>query len=289
MWNIVELWWWDVECITLPLHLAPHHITTTFYIAPFHIKHHLWHIPNHTTVHITPSFLTMSHISYRTSTSRSTLYHFAIPYFKSHRIGHIMHHTTDISHCTPFRITDVPYNATFHVLHATLISHHILATSLMHRTTTSRITPHFTQHCTIFHNPYYTTTFHNPIPIWETRNYMWSVLLHSFIHIKPFIPHMKSNTKLVVKKCNFIHKVPETVIPVCPNTVLSGSLFNPNIAYKDGWSEPAVLGENDCCFSSSSFFLLTPSVCRTDMLHLVANCGAICWVGAKILWEEDGF
>ena len=93
----------------------------------------------------------MSHISYRTSTSRSTLYHFAIPYFKSHRIGHIMHHTTDISHCTPFRITDVPYNATFHVLHATLISHHILATSLMHRTTTSRITPHFTQHCIAFH------------------------------------------------------------------------------------------------------------------------------------------
>ena len=27
--------------------------------------------------------------------------------------------------------------------------------------------------------------------------------------IQPFIPHVEPNTKMVVKKCNFIHKVPE--------------------------------------------------------------------------------
>ena len=65
-------------------------------------------------------------------------------------------------------------------------------------------------------------------------------------------------------------------MPVCPNMNLSGSFFNHNIAYKGSWSEPAVLGVNDCCLSSS-FFILTLSVCRTDMLHLVTNCGAICF------------
>ena len=38
---------------------------------------------------------------------------------------------------------------------------------------------------------------------------MWSVLLCSFIHIQLFVPHVEPNTKMVVKKCNFIHKVPE--------------------------------------------------------------------------------
>ena len=110
----------------LPLHLAPHHITaTTFYIASFHIES-TGIIPNHTTFHVTP-FLTTSHISYHTSTSsRSTLFHFAIPYFKSYHIGHIMNHTTNITHWTPFHITDVPHNATFHVLHATTVSDHTI-------------------------------------------------------------------------------------------------------------------------------------------------------------------
>ena len=65
---------------------------------------------------------------------------------------------------------------------------------------------------------------------------MWSVLLCSFIHIQLYVPHVKPNTKMMVKKCSFIHKVPEKVIPVCPNTnlfcvVVSFCFLNHNIAY----------------------------------------------------------
>ena len=61
-----------------------------------------------------------------------------------------MHHTTDISHCTPFHVTDVPHYA----LHP--ISHYWRAT-LCITPLTSRIAPHFTllkchiTHCTPFH------------------------------------------------------------------------------------------------------------------------------------------
>ena len=90
---------------TLPLHLAHHY------------GHHILHciIPHQTlslalfqttTFHVTP-FIAVSHISYRTSTSRSALFRFCNTHFKSHHIGHIMHHTIDISHCTLFHITDV--------------------------------------------------------------------------------------------------------------------------------------------------------------------------------------
>ena len=41
---------------------------------------------------------------------------------------------------------------------------------------------------------------------------MWSVLLCSFIHIQFFVPHVEPNTKMVVKKCNFIDKVPEVIV-----------------------------------------------------------------------------
>ena len=127
---------------TLPLHLAPPHITTatTFYIASFHIESNAISgiIPNHTTFHFTP-FLTISHISYRTSTSRGTLFHFAIPYFKSHHIGHIMR-------CTPFHITDVPHSmySTPHQCqitpygHIIYASHHHISHHILH------MAPHFT-------------------------------------------------------------------------------------------------------------------------------------------------
>ena len=72
---------------------------------------------------------------------------FAIPYFKSHHIGHIMHHTATsridpISHY-------VPHNATFHVLHATFqISH------------TTIYWPHYASNHHITHHSTFYTTLH---------------------------------------------------------------------------------------------------------------------------------
>ena len=119
-------------------------------------------------------------------------------------------------------------------------------------------------------------THHITLPIYITPFQFERLELHvirfcnlrlSFAYNLLYRISIEPNTKMV-KKCNFIHKVPEKVMPVCPNTNLfwvHDSLFNHNIC----WSEPAALGENDCCFSSSSFFLLTPSVCRTNMLYVV--------------------
>ena len=109
--------------ITLLPHFTLHHSTsnTISDIIPNHTT-----VPHHTIIHhhITPA-----------PQSRSTLFHFAIPCFKSHHIGHIMHHTT--SRTAPhFHITDVPYNATFqttpYIIYA---SHHHFAQD---------IAPHFT-------------------------------------------------------------------------------------------------------------------------------------------------
>ena len=289
MWfDVTYCWPVVVRCgmyNTLP-HLAHHHIWR--YSKPHHIpRHTIGSQSPYRTFHIAPTPLAAHY---------STLqYHIG---FKSHHIGHIMHHTISSRTAPHFHIPDVPHNATFHVLyisdHTIYWPHHLCIAPpphftryctafhmlhiLHHSTTsdrdhthrqfhiplpcfafhiahqytttfyipplaTSRITPpplpgiapchsplHLVPHCTTFHipchsththtNPHYTTTFHNPILVWETRNYMWSVLLCSFIHIQPFIPHVKPNTKMVVKKCNFIHKVPEKVIPVCPNTNL---------------------------------------------------------------------
>ena len=123
MWNIVELWWWDVECIT---HFTLHHSTSNI--------DHLWHyskphhIPRHTIIphHITPSPLAAHY---------STLqYHWYRPH---------MHRTTSVSHCILFYIT---FHIKPHSMYSTphFRSHHILATLC--------ITPHFTQHSgTAFH------------------------------------------------------------------------------------------------------------------------------------------
>ena len=178
---------------TLPLHLAPHHITLR---PPHFTLHHSTSnaisgiIPNHTTFHVT-SFLTISHISYRTSTSRGTLFHFAIPYFKSHHIGHIMHHTTDISHCTPFHITDVPHNATFHVLYATSVKDHTIYWP--HHLC---ITPHFTQHCTAFHiiPPHLTVITPNSTSHYHVSH---SIPHHGSVHhhfLHPTTCHISHNT-----------------------------------------------------------------------------------------------
>ena len=132
-------------------------------------------LPLRTTVHITPS--------YYTSTSRSTLFHFAVIYFKSQHIGHNMHHTTDVSHCTPFHITDIPHNATSvsdHIIYwphhlctpPHLASHHILHKTL-HRTRMLHILHHSTtsdcdhtnstSHCRVSHNIPHHTSVHRHI------------------------------------------------------------------------------------------------------------------------------
>ena len=114
MWNVTHC-----HCI-IPPHFTLHHSTSKT----------ISDIPNRTTFHVTPSLLTISH------QHRSTLFHFAVPYFKSHHIGLFMH-------LALHPISDyVPHNATFHVLHA--ISDHTIywphyALHLLHT-----IAPHFT-------------------------------------------------------------------------------------------------------------------------------------------------
>ena len=145
MWFDVEYWAVVVRCgmyNALLLHLAPHHT-----IPPYFTLHHSTSntniIPKHTTLHVTPSFLTISLISYykrqhlsqhtiplfntilqitplisatlmhhATSriASRFTFYitfHMITPHFRSHYIGHISGphppHLTQFS-CTAFRI-----------------------------------------------------------------------------------------------------------------------------------------------------------------------------------------
>ena len=162
MWNSGELRWWDVECIThchCISHIIPHQTLTVSDSKPHHIPRHTI-IPHHIT-----DFITHQHLSQHTGYS-------TIPYFKAHHwyrpqlctTPHLALHP--ISHY-------VLHNATLHVLHATFqITPYI--GQIMHRTTTSRNTPHFTQHSTAscitasFHHiwpwshpiPHPTTMFH---------------------------------------------------------------------------------------------------------------------------------
>ena len=137
----IELWWWDLNVSVTYCHCGISHLVTSFH----HILHCIiWPSPRHTaTFHVTPSFLTISPISYHTSTSRSTLFHFAIPYLKSHHWYRQHYASRHISHCIPFYIT---FHITPHSMYSTphLRSRHILATLCItppHLT----ITPHFTQ------------------------------------------------------------------------------------------------------------------------------------------------
>ena len=181
-------------CITpLTSRIGPHFTLLTYHITP----HSMYSTPQQFP--ITPY---IGHIIY------ASLYHI------SH---HILHNIAPLFTCSPScvippHLTVITPNAMFH------ITFHITD---QYTTTTTRYcavsSPHYLNpHRTTFHipchstrtNPHYTTTFHNPILVWETLNYMWSVLLCSFIHIQLFVPHVEPNTKMVVKKCNFIHKVP---------------------------------------------------------------------------------
>ena len=89
-----------------------------------------------------------------------------------------MHHTTGVSHCTPFHITDVPHKATFRSHHwphhlcvapPHLAPHHILHNIAPHFTCSTSciipphltvIAPNSTSHYHVSHQ--YTTTFYIP-------------------------------------------------------------------------------------------------------------------------------
>ena len=172
---------------------------------------------------------------------------------------HFLHHsTTSACDHTQFHIA-LPwlFHITFHVTLQYSTTFYIppLTTSRITPPPLPRIAPCHSPHCliphrTTFHipshrthaNPHHATTFHNPIPVWETELCVIRFVMFFHTH-KPSIPHTKPNTKMVVKKWNFIHKVPEKVIPVCPNINLFWVVV----------------------------FLIQPSVCRTDMLHAVTH------------------
>ena len=114
--------------VTLPPHFTLHHSTSNA----------ISDIPSHTTFQVTPSsVLTISHISYHTNTSRSTLFHFAIPYrfqISPHRLALHPIFTFLTDHITPRSMYSTPH----------FRSRHILATSFI-RTT------FYTRHYTAFH------------------------------------------------------------------------------------------------------------------------------------------
>ena len=147
----------------------------THYCCISHLSHHILHriiphqtpsdIPNHTTFHVTPSFLTVTNFKIAPAPlALSTLFHFAIPYFKS-LVSATICITLRLA-LYPLHITDVPHNAACH----TPYSDHTIywpQSFIVHRTTTYHITqliaPHFT--CFIFCiiPPHLTdhTEFHN--------------------------------------------------------------------------------------------------------------------------------
>ena len=176
--------------------------------------------------------------------------------------------------------------------HPTIDRDHIHRQFHIPQLTMFRIKFHITQYTTTFYTPplTHTTPCHSPhstsfhitqrlhsghsaahVPIHITPplsitpfqfqrlgTMMWSVLLfHSYM--QPFVPHIEPKQKWWWKSATLFRQK----VPVCPNTILFHGSFlklNHNITHKlNGWSEPAVLGENDRCFSSSSFFSSAPS------------------------------
>ena len=104
-----------------------------------------------------------------------------------------MHHTSDISHCTPLHITDVPHNATFHVLHDTSVSDHAIYWT--HRTTTSRTTFYTTLHRII--PPHLTVITPNSTSHYHVSHnipHHRSVHHHFSLHPTPYISHNATST-----------------------------------------------------------------------------------------------
>ena len=200
---------------TIPLH------NTIFQIAPSrsHASHHSHCTPESqywctTQRHIpcTPRHISFgSHHILATSFMHRTghiSYHHILHNIAPHLIVHLIPHPTTMFHIT------------FHITHQHTTTFYIPTHHIMHNTT-STTTYRAVSHSTAHTNPYYITTFHN-IPVWETLNYVIRFVTYFTYNL---LYHIKPNTKMVVKKCNFIHKVPENIMPVCPNTKLSGSFL----------------------------------------------------------------
>ena len=120
--------------ITLPPHFTLHHSTSSNTISD---------IPSHTTFQVTPSsVLTISHISYH-NTSRSTLFHFAIPYrlqispYRPHRLALHPIFTFLTDHITPRSMYSTPHFRSRDILatfmHRTTISSHHISHKTLHR------------------------------------------------------------------------------------------------------------------------------------------------------------
>ena len=137
------------------------------------------------TFHITPAPLAAAH----------RLFHFAIGHI-SNRPHYASWHG-HISHCTPFHITCVPHNATFHVLHDTSVSDH--AIYWPHRTTTSRTTFYTTLH-RISHAPHLASVPHLTVitPNSTSHNHVsHSIPHHTSVHhhiLHPTTCHISHNT-----------------------------------------------------------------------------------------------
>ena len=109
---------------SLPLHFTLHHSTSNT-VSDI--------IPNHTTFHVRPSFLTITHISYRTNTSIplcNTIFQIALyrPHYASHHISHCTQfHIT--FHITPHSMYTTPHFRSYigHIMHRTtyLAPHHV--------------------------------------------------------------------------------------------------------------------------------------------------------------------
>ena len=130
-----------MECIThchCISHIIPHQTLTVSDSKPHHIPRHTI-IPHHIT-----HFVSHQHLSHTAIPLRNTI-------FKSHHIGHIMHHTT--SRIAP-HLTLVMYNIMPHSMYSMLHSdhtkywpHHLcIAPPYL-------VAPHFTdtRRCTAFH------------------------------------------------------------------------------------------------------------------------------------------
>ena len=180
----------DVECIThcishlvtsRPPHFTLHYSTSNAAISGI--------IPNHTTFHVTP-FLTISHISYRTSTSSPL----CIPYLKSHILATLCITSLTSRTAPHFHITDVPHNATSVSDHTIYWPHHLCITPPATSRTTdifffNDIAPHFTcsPSCISSTTPNSTPHYHvsHNIPHHRSGH-------HHFLH--PTTYHISHNT-----------------------------------------------------------------------------------------------
>ena len=149
-----------------------------------------------------------------------------------HRISHALHLASfhhSVAVITPTGNSTSHYHVSHSIRHHPSVHHHFLHLAtchISHNTTTTyqsrRITHSLIPHRATFHischstrtSPYYTTTFHNPLPVWETISYSLSLL------------KLEGDYGKLWHFMTVIHKVPEKLIPVCPNTTICFECHN---------------------------------------------------------------